>query len=79
MGREWPPVEWDDAEDEADPGFVPHVSFRQPAGSSRYVALCRHCGTQRVAAHSLDVVTRVGVLTQFLDDHRGCTPALPDA
>ncbi|GEM_PF-5654378 len=65
-------------EDEDEGGFVPHVSFRQPAGSSRYVALCRHCGHQEDAPHSLDVVERVDRLTRFLDAHRGCEPPVLD-
>jgi hypothetical protein len=67
-----------DADDEG--GFVPHVSFRQAPGSSRYLALCRHCGDQAEAPHHLDVVARVSLMTRFLDDHRGCVPPpLPDA
>lgn len=67
-------------DDEEEGGFVPHVSFRQPVGSSRYVALCRHCGHAEETPHRLDVVERVGRLTRFLDDHRGCRPpGFPDA
>jgi hypothetical protein len=67
-------------EDDEDEGaFVPHVSFRQPVGSNRYVALCRHCGEQAHAPHQMDVIERVAVLTRFLDDHRECSPPLPDA